>query len=247
MELKLGKMTSKELAAWFGISYGSYRVCKKEKLGELSDYAEFDEIYGGVLIKKIRGEGSYIKEGRKSKEIVLKAFDEEWSETGLDTCSSVAIKIYDKHRNELTIAPTTTYNYTVEARNELYGKPFGADGKLGNCRYIWVKATDQRDGTKLLELFNEEEEKIKRDLMNKYFSTDAEKEVMVAEMVNRGELTKEEAYDTLVEMKHLNNAGFMAFKAELEEKIGYPVLKGTYIEKKQELIEWKDKDIDKEV
>ena len=94
----------------------------------------------------------------------------------------------------------------------MYGKPFGADGKLGNCHYIWVKATDQEDGTKILELFNEEEEKIKRELMNKYFSTDAEKEVMVAEMVDRGELTKEEAYDTLVEMKHLNSAGFMAFK-----------------------------------
>ena len=50
---------------------------KNEKLGELSDYADFEEIYGGVLIKKIRGEKIYIKEGRKSKEIVLKAFDEE--------------------------------------------------------------------------------------------------------------------------------------------------------------------------
>ncbi|MDO4975445.1 MAG: hypothetical protein Q4E61_03945 [Alphaproteobacteria bacterium] len=50
---------------------------KNEKLGELSDYADFEEIYGGVLIKKIRGGGTYIKEGRKSKEIVLKAFDEE--------------------------------------------------------------------------------------------------------------------------------------------------------------------------
>ena len=238
MELKLGKMTSKEIAEWFGLSYGAYRNSKKEKLGELSDYADFDEIYGGVLIKKIRGGGSYLKEGRKQKEIVFNAFDEEWNENGLDTCSNVAIKIYDKHKNELKIAENTTYNYTIEARNEKYGKPFGADGKLGNCRYIWVKASDQPDGTKLLELFNEEEEKIKKELMNKYFSTDAEKEVMVAEMVNRGELTKAEAYDTLVEMKHLNNAGFMAFKNELEERIGSQVLKGTYIEKRQELIEW---------
>lgn len=244
MELKLGKITSKELAEWFGLSYGAYRNAKKEKLGELADYADFEEIYGGVLIKKIRGGTTYLKEGRKSREIVLKAFDEEWSENGIDTCSNVAIKIYDKHRNELAIAPATTYNYTIEARNELYGKPFGADGKLGNCHYIWVKATDQEDGTKILELFNEEEEKIKKELMNKYFSTDAEKEVMVAEMVNRGELTKEEAYDTLVEMKHLNNAGFMAFKAELEEKIGYPVLKGTYIEKKQEVLDWKSDNTD---
>ena len=117
MELRLGKMKTKELAEWFGISYGSFRVMKNEKLGELSDYADFEEIYGGVLIKKIRGEKTYIKEGRKSKEIVLKAFDEEWNKNGLDTCTNVAIKIYDKHKNELAIAENTTYNYTIEARN----------------------------------------------------------------------------------------------------------------------------------
>ena len=237
MKLKLGKMSSKEIAEWFGISYGRYRNSKKDKLEELKDYADYEEVYGGVNIKNIKEE-EYSKEGKRSKEIVFNAFDEEWNESGLDTCSNVAFKIYNKHKNELTIAEGTTYNYTIAARNELYGKPFQSNGKLGYCHYIWVKATDMQDGTKLLELFNEEEEKIKKDLMNKYFSTDAEKEVMVAEMVERGELSKEEAYDTLVEMKHLNAAGFMAFKNELEEKIGSKVLKGTYIEKKPELLEW---------
>ena len=110
MKLKLGKMSSKEIAQWFGLSYGSYRVKKKDKLEELKDYADYEEVYGGVNIKNIKEE-EYSKEGKRSKEIVFNAFDEEWNESGLDTCSNVAFKIYNKHKNELTIAEGTTYNY----------------------------------------------------------------------------------------------------------------------------------------
>ena len=241
MELKIGKMTTKELAQWFGISYGSFRTCKESKLKELEDYAEFDIIYGGIIITKIKDDTmkKYIKLSHKSKEIVFNAFDEEWNKSGVDTCANVAIKIYDKHKNELTIAPNTTYNYTIAARNELYGRPYVDMGKLGNCRYIWVKIVDvdENTGLKTLEVFNEEEEKVKKELLKKYFKTDEEKELMVAEMVERGEITKAEGYDMLCDLKNLTEAGFMAFKAELEAKIGVSVLKGTVIEKKPKLVE----------
>lgn len=237
MKLKIGKMTTKELAQWFGISYGSFRVYKDTKLKELEDYAEFDIIYGGVIITKIKDENmlEYVKTHSKSKEIIYNAFDEEWSAEGIDTCSNVALKIYDKHKNELSIAETTAYSYTIAARNELYGRPFVDMGKLGSCRYLWVKVTGEENGVKTLEVFTDEEDKIKKNLMKKYFSTDEEKELMVAEMVERGEITKAEAYDALCEMKNLNAAGFMAFKKELEKAIGLPVLKGTLIEKKAQL------------
>lgn len=53
MELKLGKMTSKEIAAWFGISYNSYSHKIKSYLKKLEDFAEFEPTYGGVIIKEI--------------------------------------------------------------------------------------------------------------------------------------------------------------------------------------------------
>ena len=231
MKLKIGKMTSKELAAWFGISYGTYRNNKDEKLEELCDYADFEEVYGGVCIKEIKEE-TYNKGSRKSKDIVFRAFDEEWNENGLDTCSNVAVKIYDKHKDELAIAPSTTYTYTIEARNELYGKPFSAAGLIGCCRYLWAKVVYlEGEENKLFLPFTPEEQIIKDKLIKKYFGTDIEKEIMVAEMVNSGELSKEEAYDTLVEIRHLNGSGFMAFKTELEEKLNCEILKVTYLEK----------------
>lgn len=236
-QLILGKINSKELADWFGISYQGFRNKKREKLRELEDYAEFREVYGGVIIDKIKNPDiiEYSKALSSSKGIIYDAFDQEWNNEGLDTCANVAIKIYDKHKNELTINPSTTYYYTIAARNELYGKPFLKSGKFGNCYYLWVKVASQRNGIKQLELLTPEEEEIKKELLKKYFSTDEEKEIMIAEMVERKEITKEEAYDALCELKHLNAGGFMAFKAELEAKIGAQVLKGTVIEKKPAL------------
>lgn len=60
-ELKKGKITSKKLAEWFGISYSTYRKHKKEKMQELISFCDYDEVYGGVLIKEIYSP-IYVKE-----------------------------------------------------------------------------------------------------------------------------------------------------------------------------------------
>ena len=237
IKLKIGMMKTTELADWFQMSYSTFRKKKKEKLEELKDYAEYDEVYGGVKIKKILNEEYHKKEN--PKEIIYNAFDKEWNKDGLDSCTNVTLRIYRKYEDQLSVAESTVYKYTIAARNEFYGKPFQGGGKLGNCRYIWAKVVGtEPDGTKVLELFTEEEEKIKKTLMKKYFSTDAEKEIMIAEMVERGELTKEEAYDTLVRLKHLTSEGFMAFKDKLEKNIGSKIIKGTIIEKNINLLNW---------
>ena len=53
MVLKLGKMTSKELAQWFGVTYQTYRKVKVKKLDILSCYCRFEEVYGGIIINEI--------------------------------------------------------------------------------------------------------------------------------------------------------------------------------------------------
>lgn len=231
MELHLGKMTNKELAEWFGIKVQSLKNKKKEKLKELEKYADFEEIYGGVNILKIKIKDEYSKERSLGYQIVRDTFDEEWAESGLDTCSNVSNKIYTKYKDNLPIAANTTYNYTIQVRNEKYGVPF-----IGDCFYIWCKKSVAANGTLIYTEFSEEEKKIKDRLMRKYFSTDVEKEVLVAEMVEGGEISKEQAYDMLCEIKNLNGAGFAAFKSELELEIGCPIVKGTMINRKQELL-----------
>lgn len=230
--LKKGKMKTSELAQWFDITTGSYNNKRAEKLEELKMYAEFEEVYGGVIINKIYGDLYYNKEVSRSKQFIREIFDEEWSETGLDTCRNVSDKIFDKYGNELAIVEGTIYNYTIAARNTLYGRPYIEEGIKGNCAYLWCKKEEDSAGNVVLIPFTEEEQKVKEKLMKQYFSTDVEKELWIAEMVERKEIEKSEAYDLLVNMKNLNSQGFMGFKRALEAELGCSIVKGTRIEKK---------------
>ena len=239
-QLTLGKIKSKDLAEWFGLSYGSFRVVKQQKLEELKMYCKFKEVYGGIEILEIYDNNNitYIKENKKNYDIVKSAFSEEWSDNGIDTCSNVAIKIYDKYSNELTVASNTAYNYTLKARKELFGVPFLNAGELGSCVYIWCKKEIDKNGTVIYKQFTDEEEQIRKDLMKKFFSTDIEKEIFIAEMVEMGEITKEQAYDALCSMKNLNKSGYTGFLKALKELIGSDVSKATFIYKKEDEIKF---------
>lgn len=246
MKLHLGKMKTKELAQWFSISDQSFRNSKKRKLEELKLYCDFEEVYGGVYVKEIYDEENgleYVKGNSKSYELVKSSFSEEWNSDGIDTCSNVAIKIIDKHKNELSIADSTTYNYVLRARNELYGVPFISLGELGSCVYLWCKKEMLDDGTIVYTQFSDEEDKIRKDLMKKMFSTDVDKEVFIAEMVQQGEITKEEAYDKLCELKNLNKAGYTGFLKALKEAIGSDVSKATLLYKEDDKIEFEESNL----
>ena len=239
-QLILGKIKTKELADWFGISYGTFRVEKQQKLDELKLYCNFEEVYGGVNVIEIYDINNieYIKDNKKNYEIIKSSFDEEWNVDGIDTCSNVAFKIYDKHKNELTIADTTAYNYTLKVRKELFGIPFLDAGVLGSCIYLWCKKEIAPDGTLIYTQFTDEEDQIRKDLMKKHFSTDVEKEIFIAEMVQAGEITKEQAYDALCEMKNLNKAGYTGFLKALKEAIGTDVSKATFLYRNEDRIEF---------
>lgn len=230
-QLRLGKISTRELADWFGIGYNSLRVRKEQKLEELKLYCEFKEIYGGINIIKIFDEDNveYNKKNEKNYEIIKSSFDEQWNDNGLDTCSNVAYKIYDKYKNELDIRDTTAYNYTLKAKKELYGVPYTSFGTLGRCVYLWCKKELNEDGTLIFTQFTDEEEKIKKDLMKEFFSTDAEKEIFIAQMVEKGEISKEQAYDELCRLKNLNKAGYVGFLKALKEAIGCDVSRTTLL------------------
>ena len=78
--------------------------------------------------------------------------------------------------------------------------------------------------------FNEEEEKIKHRLLTQYFGTSVEKDLLIAEMVSMGEISKETAYDIMIEYRNLNAQGFMGFLKALESEIGTKVVKATKFE-----------------
>lgn len=228
MELKLGKMTTKELAQWFGISYGSFRTLKAKKLEELENYACFEEVYGGVEITAII-KSVYNKKDNQIRQIYQQGFEE--FKQPIDTVSHINNQIFDKYCDQLTTlsSPESGYRYAIEVRNAHYGVPFKGNGTKGHCYYLWCKV-EEKNGEQFYVQFNEEEEKIKQELLKKYFGTNVEKDLLIAEMVTMGEISKEDAYDIMMEYRNLNAQGFMGFLKALEKEIGSKVVKATKFE-----------------
>ena len=223
MELRVGLMTNNELAEWFGVKPVTFRNHKSKKLEELKKYADFELKGAKIYIKEIYGSKVYIK--RQDYSIVKEEFTQVYNDSKIDTASNVSKKIYRKRKDDLTIKESTTYEYTRAARNELYGKPFVGCGEKGVCRYIWAKQI----GEGQYERFNDTEQAIYKRLLVKYFKGADEKTIFVRDMIKRGEITEEEAWGVYEDMMNLEQ-GFMNFKIEMEEAIGYPIVRVTEIE-----------------
>ena len=228
IELKLGIMTNKELANWFGISASSLSHDKARKLKQLQSYAEY-ELVGNktqkVKINKIY-EAKYNKKGSQSFELIKNKLNLVWSDDGLDSCKRVCYEILQT--SNLTIADTTAYHYTLKSRNDLFGKPFQQAGSLGSCRYLWCK---QEQETGRLCFLTQEQEKIKQGLIKKYFGDATEKQIIVQGMVEAGEISKEQAWDVLTKMTNMKGNNFLAFLKQLQKKIGCKVIRGTLVER----------------
>lgn len=228
--LHLGKYTNKELAEWFGIKTETFTRYKKKKLEELKNFANFDEIYGGIYITNIK-EPTYNKNSQKIRELYQKGFEELRSP--IDTVSNINNKIFEKYRKELTTlsSPQSGYHYAIEVRNANYGIPFKDVGKLGRCYYLWCKVEKRSDNELYFVQLSPEEEQKKKILLKQFFGTDEEKDILIAQMVDSGEISEAEAYRLTREYRGLNNAGFMSFLKKLEKEIGAKIVRATKFEK----------------
>lgn len=227
-ELKLGIMSNKELADWFGIKEKSFRDTKAKKLEILKEYAEFESVRGKVNILKIK-DPIYIKGSQNYKFIKEKTL-EQWSPTGLDTCKLVSEKIKKKYESEITVSDKTLYNYTCTSKRELWGKAFESSGEKGSCVYVWCKQIEN----KLIPL-DQKEIKIKDKLMKKYFGTEKEKISFLINTIIDEELEakekeekKEKAFEIYETMK-LEDKNYFAFKNELEMILNSKIVKATKV------------------
>lgn len=227
--LKLGIVTNKELAQWFGISPSTFSKYKESKLRQLGAYADY-QLVGNkqfkVKINKIY-QDTYYKKGSEAYETIKGKLNDTWSETGLDSCKRVCKQILNQV--SLDITPGTAYKYTLKSRNDLFGKPFQQAGTLGSCRYMWCKKNDEGR----LEPLTQEEEKIKSELIKKYFGDASDKQIIVTAMVEAGEITKEQAWDILTSMTNMRGYNFVGFLRELQLTLGCKVIKGTMVERLQ--------------
>ena len=223
-ELRLGKVTNKELAEWFGAkSADNISRHKKRYLETLKEYCNFEDIRGGVLIKEIF-KPFYIK--NSNYQIVKEEFKETWDESGLDTCSRVGAVIWEHHYDELKVQQSTTIKHTLQVRNELYGKPFEREKGCGQDRCVYIFCIKKENGK--CEFLTEEEEAIKEELMVKRFGTAEEKTLLVQSMVDSNALEKEKAWDYYEKLMSLPKT-YPAFLGEFKKKTGKQLIRGTLL------------------
>ena len=228
-QLKLGVMTTQEIAEWFGLKPKSYLNHRAEKLNQLKEYAEFTTEKGKINITKIIHPEYVKKSMNKNYTIVKDNFDNTWNPNGIDTSKRVADEMYSKKEElNLTLTSNSTYVYVNEAKRELYGIPKKCCGSRGSCHYILAKkSTDNGYPVELTE----EENEIKNELIKKYFFDGKENAIIIIQsMIEKGEIEERDAWN---EFKNLTNPGFTynTFIAELEQKLNCKIIRATKIEK----------------
>lgn len=147
-ELRQGKITYKELADWFGISYSTMRRqdVKEKKLVILSFYADFH------IETTKSGKKTYIVIDKVKEPIYTKIKERyaNWESTwdingdGVDTVKNASNNFYDLNPDlKVSIAPSTNYNYYGDARREDYGRAVGLlkgqRGKKGISYRVWAQ------------------------------------------------------------------------------------------------------------
>lgn len=200
MKLKLGKMSTKEIAKWLGVSYDTFRKNKKKFLSKLDLYAIYEPVYGGAIIKEI-----FIEEYDKNldKEIDVQFLKEvTTAKDNLSTMSGMARKFC---RNDVKKI-NNTRNQLTKTRNKLFGT--GEKGNYGitGCReYVWaVKLSDYN----VYRLLTDKELEVFNALIEKVYGVDNIEKIkanaILDQMYRESEDMTKEEYFELKESKGFN-------------------------------------------
>lgn len=230
-KLHLGKMTGKELAAWFQISLSHYSKTdvRARCYDTLTKYAKFHlEVKGNgkvVIIDEIYEDEYKGEKGSPVRQRVKELVQLNWNASSLDSCAIVADKNYPILQAEgFTIAQSTNYTYTCAGRTELWGSPMKrTSGELGYCRYEYCKAGPEGELIPLTET----EQKIKRQVTEKYFGNLEDFTLGIADDIKSGKITAEEAGLALANLD--SHGEYKAWKTELEARLGCKIYKGTRV------------------
>lgn len=227
--LTVGKKSQKEIAEWFGFSYGHFRNYKEKYLKELEEYAKFEVLPRGINIKYVIIPEYVRKDSNYQK--VKNAIPANWNQNSrIDRKKEVAARIYNKEEFEIQFS--TVYAYTCRASNELYGKPSSLiGGERGNCRWVLcvrdLTLVDSNHPKGQLRWFTPEEYQKKKELKHKYFNESAEERKKKDEIreslalqLKKKDISEEEYKDELftLEQNQAYDSYLEALAAILPEK-----------------------------
>lgn len=236
MKLEIGKMSTKELAKWFGLSYSTYRKKAKVLLEELNYFCNYEKVHGGVIIKEVFL-SEYIKNlTSQDSELYLQLVKE--SESHLCSISGMARKLAVLYPDEWgKLSDATARRRLCKAGIALFGETNlpayrkqeeRYSGPYGYKEYCWaIKVSDLNE----YRFLTEEEDKIFGILLDSYhvsgkdiaLKQEYDKEKLQAFKENK--ITKEE-YILAMEHSEL----FPNLLSKFREQTGLTLVRSTYHE-----------------
>lgn len=200
-QLQLGKISTKELADWFGYSYNTFRSKKKPILLEhLKDYCDFELYRGYILVKEI-----YIDEYEGDLSQDVQTYLEEVRKYPLNSISNIANSIIinpqyahlsEKQREKrMRKAGVTGFGVTAEELSK---------GIYGSREYVW--AVKLVEGSKPYRYMTTDEEGKFRSHIKEIFDSKME---VVEKMAL---LDKEFETTSMTKDQYLNHKDRIAFK-----------------------------------
>lgn len=210
-------MTVSELAEWANVKESTIAKNKTKWCAtKLVKYAEYELVRGkGVNILRII-EPIY---SQKPKEQIKKLTRKCWGigDFKVDTQVNVTRKVAEQITPSDLLSISTLKRYVGDAKREMYGVAKKREGINGHCKWVFCKVNECGQAVP----FTAQENEIKKELLDKYIKTDADKLVDIkgaSKDLANGDMTIEE-YNELVNELIDRDYGWAKFQREFEKAI----------------------------
>lgn len=191
--LRLGKMSSKEIAEWMGIAYGTYKNSSHKRLEYLKNFAKFTPCYGGVMIEEIYLD-TFVKDISEDDKVYVDEIKN--CNEGLSTVAGMIRKLKLKNEEYKDISEDTLYRRMSKAGDRAFGRTIEQDSKgtCGSRHYVWAVRIDKYNHYRRM---TEEEKVVYKQLLNEYCDDEKtqeqiEKDALVLDAFKNHEITAEE-------------------------------------------------------
>lgn len=224
-QLQLGKISSRELADWFGYAYGTYRKKKPELMKQLSQYCNYEEIYGGVIIKEI-----YIEEYIKDFEVDMQAYYDQVKRFPLNSISNIADEISKLPRYE-KLSESQRKRRMTQAGKLGFGETKEEDsrGVYGTRKYQWsIKLNKPDENGKPYRDLTVEEQQIFNEYTTAVFGENPEviqNLKLLDDKFKHTDMTKEEYFNHAARLKFDGTFQDVIFK--FREETGLMIVRAT--------------------
>lgn len=209
-ELLAGELTNAEFAVWRGVKKNSLTRNKKRYLEDLSKFAEYHLEGRRIIIDRVL-EPKFIKKFEEIYQKTLEIIPQVINKNGYDNGTSINDKVFARYAE-------ARYPFTLRGIKELYPDRIKTwlikDWESGEVRPL-----------------SDAEREIYRITFREFFGNAEDKTILVEDMITKGEISKEQAWDKYKGLLGLNRASYYEFLKKVTQRMGISgiMVKGFYV------------------